>query len=174
MKRQYLLIMIILTLAALLSACGARNVMEESESAEQSKDEEVIATEEHDAAPPSADLGPVAVLTEEEIKEFESETQTQNEVSPQNTATPFPSSSEESSEDQIVDLKIPTPNGSTEYEKYQAMSGAEQQAFFESFDDPAAFFEWLNAARDEYNALYPAVEIGNGEIDLNDYINSVN
>lgn len=54
----------------------------------------------------------------------------------------------------------------TEYEKYNAMSGEEQMAFMQSFDTIEAFFAWLNNAKAEYEAANPAIEIGDGEIDI--------
>ena len=62
------------------------------------------------------------------------------------------------------------PNGSTDYEKYYAMSGEEQKEFFQSFADPADFFKWLDNARKEYIEKYPGIDIGDGVIDLGDYI----
>lgn len=52
------------------------------------------------------------------------------------------------------------------YEEYNAMSSSEQQAFFDSFDDPAEFFEWYQEAKAEYDEAHPDIEVGNGEIDL--------
>ena len=66
-----------------------------------------------------------------------------------------------------------TNTGSDEmtYEKYSAMSGAEQQAYFNTFKDPAKFFEWYNAAKAEYEQNQNRIEIdGNGSIDLGDLI----
>lgn len=57
--------------------------------------------------------------------------------------------------------------GKVTFEKYEAMSGEEQEAFFESFEDPEDFFAWYNNAKAEYDARNPNVEIdGNGSIDL--------
>ena len=57
------------------------------------------------------------------------------------------------------------------YEKYSAMSGADQQAYFNTFKDPMAFFEWYNAAKAEYEASQDRIEIGaGGTIDLGDLI----
>ncbi len=58
----------------------------------------------------------------------------------------------------------------TEFEWYNALSGEEQMAYMESFDSLAAFFDWYNAAKDEYEQLHPSIEIGNGEIDLGDLL----
>lgn len=54
----------------------------------------------------------------------------------------------------------------SEYEAYHAMSGAEQKAYLESFESIEAFFEWYNAAKAEYEAAHPSIEIENGSVDL--------
>ena len=63
------------------------------------------------------------------------------------------------------------PTGTTEYEKYYAMSSEEQKAFFNSFDSPEAFFEWLNAAREEYEKSYETIVVGEDPIDVQNYVN---
>lgn len=63
--------------------------------------------------------------------------------------------------------------GSLSYEEYIAMSGEEQQKYFESFESVEAFFEWYNAAKAEYEANREEIEV-DGEIDLGDYIGGGN
>ena len=46
------------------------------------------------------------------------------------------------------------------YDAYHAMSAAEQEAHFNSFESPAAFFEWYNAAKAKYLEEHPNAEIG--------------
>lgn len=58
-----------------------------------------------------------------------------------------------------------------EYERYMAMSGAEQIAYMESFGSVEAFFEWLNKAKDEYEAANPIIPIEGDEINIKDGIN---
>ncbi len=61
------------------------------------------------------------------------------------------------------------------YEKYNAMSGDEQQKFFSSFANPADFFTWYNAAKAEYEASQNRIEIGEGgSIDLGEILNGTN
>lgn len=48
------------------------------------------------------------------------------------------------------------------FEEYQAMSGSEQYAYFQSFPSPEDFFIWYNAAVQDYQARNPGVEIGPG------------
>lgn len=57
--------------------------------------------------------------------------------------------------------------GSTEYEKYMNMSEAEQQAYFNSYADPADFFAWYNKAKEEYEQSRDVIEVGpDATIDL--------
>ena len=58
----------------------------------------------------------------------------------------------------------PAVQGVTEYERYTAMNGEEQQAFVESFGSMEDFFEWYNAAKKEYEASKKDVEISGNEI----------
>lgn len=58
----------------------------------------------------------------------------------------------------------------TEYEWFHALSGEEQEAYMDSFDSIAAFFEWYNAAKAEYEELHPSIEVGDGNIDLGQII----
>ena len=58
----------------------------------------------------------------------------------------------------------PAIEGETSFEQYNAMSGAEQAAFMESFDSVEAFFEWYNAAKADYEASAKKIEITGNEI----------
>lgn len=61
-------------------------------------------------------------------------------------------------------------NVSLSYEEYIAMSGTEQQKFYESFSDPIDFFNWINDAKAKYEKEHPSIEIGSdGSIDLGDF-----
>lgn len=60
----------------------------------------------------------------------------------------------------------------TEYERYMAMSGDEQYEFFQSFESPEAFMNWLNAAQAEYEELHPTKEL-DGVIDLEEIFEAV-
>ena len=46
------------------------------------------------------------------------------------------------------------------YEQFQAMTGAEQRAYQESFESIDAFFVWYNAAKETYEQENPPIEIG--------------
>lgn len=58
----------------------------------------------------------------------------------------------------------------TEYERFHAMSPAEQQAFMESFESIDAFFAWYENAKAEHDAAKPPIDVGDGNIDLDDVI----
>ena len=66
--------------------------------------------------------------------------------------------------------KSPDNSGLTDYERYNTMSGEEQMAFIESFGSIEAFVEWYNAAKAEYEAANPDIEIGDGIIDAGDLV----
>ena len=187
MYKSVISIVLIIVLLLSVSACGNKIVESEpAESEEPAGTASVspgpVVTEEPEKSPlPGGAEGPeksplpggIEELTEEEVKESQKDAAGQAQSSPKTDVTEEPEKTD-AEQSRGADLNIASPNGSTEYEKYLAMSGDEQQAFFESFGDPAAFFAWLNNARAEYEALYPGIEIGEGEIDLNDYIVSGN
>ena len=60
----------------------------------------------------------------------------------------------------------PVSVGTTSYEWYNSLSGAEQVNFFNTFESTEAFVNWYNSAKAEYDALHPDVEVGNGSVDL--------
>lgn len=62
----------------------------------------------------------------------------------------------------------------TEYERYMAMTGDEQMEFVESFGSIEAFFEWLNSAKAEHEALKPDIPIEDGKIDLSGVVGNGN
>lgn len=51
------------------------------------------------------------------------------------------------------------------YEEYMAMTGKEQQAYYEQFPNVESFFEWYHAAKAEYDAAHPN-EGGEGAPDI--------
>ena len=61
--------------------------------------------------------------------------------------------------DSTGSTNIPTAGGSA-YESYIAMSGEQQQAFIDQFASVAEFVNWYNAAKAEYDAAHPDIEIG--------------
>ena len=64
------------------------------------------------------------------------------------------------------------PSASKEltYEEYHALSGEKQQEYYESFASVEDFFKWYNVAKAEYEKENAAIDIGDGEIDLDEVI----
>ena len=56
------------------------------------------------------------------------------------------------------------------YEEYHALSGDKQQQYYESFDSVEDFFAWYNAAKAKYEEDNGAIEIEDGEINLDEVI----
>ena len=52
------------------------------------------------------------------------------------------------------------------YEEYMAMSGTEQQAYYEQFPDVETFFEWYHEAKAEYDAAHPEGEGDSPDISI--------
>lgn len=63
----------------------------------------------------------------------------------------------------------PVLTGDSEYERYMNMSAEDQEAYFNSFDSPAEFFDWYNKAKQEYEESRDVIEVGpDATIDLGD------
>ena len=60
-----------------------------------------------------------------------------------------------------------------EYEAYIAMTPAEQQAFFDTFDSYADFFTWYHEAMEAYEESQNRIEVGDGEINIGDLIEGI-
>lgn len=61
----------------------------------------------------------------------------------------------------------------TEYERYMAMSGDEQYAFYQNFESPEDFVNWLKTAQEEHEKKHPVKEL-DGIINLEEVIESQN
>lgn len=102
--------------------------------------------------------------TTEETKESTTQPTTQNDsTEPSETTVPTTGKDSEDESKPATD--------STDYETYNAMSGEQQKAFMETFESVEAFFDWYNAAKEEYDAQHPDVEIGDDAIDFGEIIN---
>ena len=64
---------------------------------------------------------------------------------------------------------VPSYENQITYEEYNALSGEEQEAYFNTFPSVESFFEWYNAAREEYEKNNTAIEIGDGTIDIGNF-----
>lgn len=56
--------------------------------------------------------------------------------------------------------------GELDYETFTAMDPAEQRVYMESFESLDAFFAWYNAAKEAYEQEHPAIDVGDGVVDL--------
>ena len=72
-------------------------------------------------------------------------------------------------------MEVPTtptgPDLSLTYEEYLAMTGSQQQAYYNTFESVRAFVEWFDAAKAEYKKQNQAIEVTGSSINLEDYIN---
>ena len=62
------------------------------------------------------------------------------------------------------------PEGELDYETFVALDPAVQRAYMESFESMDAFFEWYNAAKETYEQEHPALDVGDGVIDVEDLL----
>ncbi len=70
---------------------------------------------------------------------------------------------------------VPPADVSTTYEEYMNMTDAQKQAFMDSFSSRADYFDWKDAAEEEYKNGGNYVEIGgNSSVDLGDLVNGNN
>lgn len=88
---------------------------------------------------------------------------------PPETTTP-PETSLPTEPDQPSEPPERDPSDYT-YEEYNAMSAQERQAFTRRFESIAAFWDWYDAAKAQYDSTRETIEIGGGDgIDLGDLI----
>ena len=84
---------------------------------------------------------------------------------------PPESENPESPEDPgTTEPETPDVTAPVDYERFQAMTPAQQQAYMESFDSMDAFFDWYEKAKAEYEAANPPIYIEDGSIDLDDVL----
>lgn len=82
--------------------------------------------------------------------------------------------SEEATEPEETTPSTTPDSAVTSYEAYNAMSPDEQLAFYNTFESMEDFVAWYNAAKAEYDAQNPDIEIGDGNIDMDDIIGGGN
>ena len=156
--KKVLIIVLIVSVIMCFYACGARQASQDNGSAEPVGDVSVS--------------GGVEELSDGDSEVFSDvqsdDQQASGSPSEDNTATALNSPGNDSDGDNSGSHDAPSPDGSTDYEKYLAMTGEEQEAFYNTFASPDEFFAWLNNARAEYEAMYPGVDIGDGVIDVTD------
>lgn len=65
--------------------------------------------------------------------------------------------------------ELPAP-GEMDFETFQNLEPSQQRAYQESFESIDAFYEWYSAAQEAYEQAHPAIEVGDGVIDMNEIV----
>ena len=141
-----------------LIGCGKKPEQPKTETAEVTETVEAVVEETEVYVPGTAkntlseeDFDDLAV---EETQPHETEStevkDPESEEDENRVESTVPSVPDEESVQDATESTTPAAAELTEYEKYHALSGAEQKAFVDSFASMEAFFEWYNAARAEY------------------------
>ena len=166
LKKMMIITLTCLMLAAALTGCGCQaKKAEPTETAAETKMavEETEQNRETETGP--AETSEAAVTTEptETVKPAETVKPTQA-TEPGGTTEPTEDNSwiEEVPKDTRPPIEITLPDETqpyTSYEQYMDMSGEEQEAFFDSFENEKDFFDWFNAAKAEYEKAHPPVII---------------
>lgn len=188
MNKQILAIALLLALLLTLGACGKKDEMPEPEVTPESTPVSTPAPTEQPGDIGTEDLDDLE-LVEEVPTPASSTAEPKEEVTAENAegGTPTAQPEEDSPvtpepDDAPAQVIVPEMNdvpaqviepetaghvpNSTEYENYLNMSGAEQVAFIESFDSPANFAAWFNAAQADYKAVSNPIEVTTGVIDF--------
>lgn len=175
MNKKIVILLMVVVLISTLIGCGKKPEEPETVATESTEIVETMVEETEVYVPGAAKN----ILSEEDFEEVTTTEETQPSNAAATEATD-PESKEEDKQAEATDPSSPSEEGIqetteattpvteelTEYEKYHAMSGAEQKAFTDSFGSMEAFFEWYNAARAEYegkNAEIPedgVIELG--------------
>lgn len=118
-------------------------------------------TTEHENTIPTSPADPDAGLREPDadIPEDTSPAQTEPAVTEPAVTEPQPTEPAET-----------VPEGEIDYETFMALEPAVQRAYMESFESIEAFFEWYNTAKETYEKEHPAIDVGDGVIDLGDLL----
>lgn len=197
-------VIIVVVFALGFSICGGKNTepadSDEVVSIEESSSEAADASEVEDTAdveeefievPSQGDelIAVEDVTTERDMAVFEesdsSETGETTSVEKENVGSVVTESGEiagneeGSAETAPVEPEIPAqPSGNTscgcEYERYLAMSAADQEAYMESFSSVEAFIEWGKTAEIEHEKHVASVTVTGDVLDIGNYIGGDN
>ena len=177
MNRKVFVIILALVMTLSFAACG-------TEKAEDQSDEVVEETAVPSTVSAETNDGNLDEEMSADSVESEPEAFADGEVAAYHTptpatsaapvATPVPTKAPAAEEKPEEDADSETEGdyepsvGLTEYERYNAMSGEEQQAYMESFGSVEAFVSWYNSAREEYES--GRIEIDGSEINAGDLV----
>lgn len=174
MKRKMTALLLVLMMILPITACKRGEETEATDATETTATETAVVETTEELAPGVGvnifdDIESIDEM-EESVKD---DSQKDQESESENTSEKEPVATE-SKPIENTEATEPAPLAVvTEYERYMAMSGDEQMAFMESFGSVEAFFEWLNAAKAEHEALKPAIPIEDGKIDLSEIVEAV-
>ena len=157
--------------ALLLSACGTPMTPVETTNVPTSQPAESVEATTQSTEATTQPTETTTQPTESETQPTEAATQpSESEIPSTEATTPSTEPTTEATE--------PTQSGNsyaTAFEAYQAMSPAEQQAFFESFGNPEAFIAWYIAAEAAFKESQDRNEVsGDGNIDIGDLLGGGN
>ena len=173
-KKQFVCMIAVLLL--ILAGCGKQNVEESTTAAPETTVEVAAEPTVTEESIPGVEDSIFDDETEPTVEETQPQTEaTEPAETTKPTEAPKPSETTPPTEAPQPSETTPpteTPQPETkpqsEYETFQNMSAADQQAHMESFDSMDAFFDWYNNAKAEYEAANPPIDIGNGSIDMGD------
>lgn len=173
-RKALLLVVIAVLLMATITGCGKKEQAEPAATTETTE----TTTE------ATMDTTFVENMSEEEVEElFQEQEETTEATSAENISEeanneansetkPQKETEPATKETEPAQTVPQSEQAQTEYERYMAMSGDEQYAFFQSFASPEAFMDWMNAAQAEYEEKYPSKEL-DGTIDLDEVFKSL-
>lgn len=161
--------------ALLFSACGTPMTPVETTNVPTSQPAESVEATTQSTEATTQPTETTTQPTESETQPTEAVTQpTESETQPTTPSTEATTPATEPT----TDATEPTQSGNsyaTSFEAYQAMSPAEQQAFFESFGNYEAFIAWYIAAEAAYKESQDRNEVsGDGNIDIGDLVGGGN
>lgn len=173
MNRSVISLLLVVLILLSLASCKGRNEDADTEllppgvmlvpedfdaEFDSGEDETAVATEETEAKNNTSST--------EETKKDKENSATEETTKPTETKVP------DDTQDATIESTEPTEivTELTEYEWYNALSGEQQVEFMGTFASMADFFEWYNAAKEEYEKENPSIEIGDGNIDLGEII----
>lgn len=100
---------------------------------------------------------------------FDDKTQTQGEQKPLATTTPVTTKPTQGENTESTQTPVAGENGKPDkllrYEEFLALSNAQQQAYFNLFEDPLEYAKWLQKAQQEYEDGKTSITV-TGPVDI--------
>ena len=190
--KKLLAVMMVFALLLALNACGKKNTEQTETNAPETEAPAILVPEENagvDATEKNEETEAATEATEADTPVVDNPFgEVEGEDTPTQPAATEPKPTEKHDNDKKPQETKPAgdknPTDSTKptekpgsgdsdavtYEEYMQMTATEQRDYMESFESVDAFFAWYNAAKAEYDAQNPDIEVGNGSIDMGDII----